>query len=167
LRSIALGPAPQRGDRNEVVRSEDAKLSLLAAIAHDTLAPFATIGGAAGAFACMTLRTAAPPRVSERDIVSIAGVAPNAKRVTLTFGAMQTPNVSRGLTLARAKGPQLDILKTSFFVSRRNVTPGCKRGFARVQDQLFAFLMRSSASATDFFHIPTSRVVELGDEIVV
>jgi KUP system potassium uptake protein len=99
--------------------------------------------------------------------IAHGALAPNAKRVTLTFGAMQTPNVSRGLTLARAKGPQLGILKTSFFVSRRNVTPGCKRGFARVQDQLFAFLMGSSASATDFFHIPISRVVELGDKIVV
>jgi KUP system potassium uptake protein len=114
----------------------------------------------------LTVRTAGQPRVADKDIAAIENVAPDVFRVTLTYGFMQSPNVSRGLALARQKGLPLDILKTSFFVSRRTVTWRPKRGVAHWQDILFIYLSRNATSATDFFHIPTSRVVELGDQII-
>jgi KUP system potassium uptake protein len=35
------------------------------------------------------------------------------------------------------------------------------------REKLFAAMSRNAASATDFFHIPTNRVVELGTQIEI
>jgi KUP system potassium uptake protein len=35
------------------------------------------------------------------------------------------------------------------------------------QDQLFIWLARSASDATDFFHIPTGRVVEVGTQVTI
>ncbi|MEQ1492269.1 MAG: KUP/HAK/KT family potassium transporter, partial [Terricaulis sp.] len=47
------------------------------------------------------------------------------------------------------------------------LVPTDKSGMPRWQDLLFIFLARNSSSATEFFHIPTSRVVELGTQVAV
>ena len=71
------------------------------------------------------------------------------------------------LTLARAHGLKFDIMRTSFFLSRRSVIPHAGRGVGRILDLLFVFLMRNATRAADFFHLPPSRVVELGAQVVL
>ena len=115
----------------------------------------------------VSIRTAPTPRVNDADRVTIEAVRDDIQIVTLSFGFMETPNVIRGLTLAREHGLAFDIMKTSFFLSRRALVPTEKSGMPRWQDLLFIFLARNSSSATEFFHIPTSRVVELGAQVAV
>ena len=115
----------------------------------------------------LSVKTAPMPRVADADRVKIETVRDDIQIVTLSFGFMETPNVIRGLTLAREQGLAFDIMKTSFFLSRRALVPTEKSGMPRWQDLLFIFLARNSSSATDFFHIPTSRVVELGTQVAV
>ena len=74
--------------------------------------------------------------------------------------------MARGLTLARDHGLKFDIMRTSFFVSRRSLMPRSRNSFAQVQDLLFVYLTRNAVRATDFFQIPASRVVELGTQVV-
>ena len=73
----------------------------------------------------------------------------------------------RELRLSRERGLAFDIMKTSFFLNRRALVPTGKSGMPRWQDLLFIFLVRHSSSATEFFHIPTIRVVELGPQVAV
>ena len=115
----------------------------------------------------LSIRTAAAPRASDADRVKIETLAPGIQAVTLSFGFMETPNVIRGLTLARERGLQFDIMTTSFFLSRRTLVPTAKSSMPRWQDLLFIFLARNASSATEFFHIPSSRVVELGAQVAV
>ncbi len=115
----------------------------------------------------VSIRTAPTPRVADKDRVTVEAVRPDIQIVTLSFGFMETPNVIRGLTLARQHGLHFDIMKTSFFLSRRGLVPSEKSGMPRWQDLLFIFLARNASSATEFFHIPTSRVVELGAQVAV
>jgi KUP system potassium uptake protein len=115
----------------------------------------------------LTVKTAAQPRVADEDIVSIEDFAPDVKRVTLTFGFMQSPNVVRGLTLARGKGLQIDTLKTSFFVSRRALVANAQGGMPHWQGLLYIWLTRNSTVASEFFHIPSARVVELGAQLAI
>lgn len=115
----------------------------------------------------LCVRTAPTPRVNDADRVNIEAVRDDIQIVSLSFGFMETPNVIRGLTLAREHGLAFDIMKTSFFLSRRALVPTDKSGMPRWQDLLFIFLARNSSSATEFFHIPTSRVVELGTQVAV
>lgn len=115
----------------------------------------------------LSVKTAPMPRVADADRVKIETVRDDIQIVTLGFGFMETPNVIRGLTLAREQGLAFDIMTTSFFLSRRAIVPTEKSNMPRWQDLLFIFLARNSSSATEFFHIPTSRVVELGTQVAV
>ena len=80
---------------------------------------------------------------------------------------METPNVPKALAIARTLGWQFDIMSTSFFLSRRSLKPAVRSGMPRWQDRLFIMLTRSANDATDYFHIPTGRVVEVGTQITI
>ncbi|ANP48032.1 potassium transporter Kup [Candidatus Viadribacter manganicus] len=115
----------------------------------------------------LSIRTAPTPRIADSERITVETIRPDIQIVTLSFGFMETPNVIRGLTLARERGLAFDIMTTSFFLSRRALVPTDKSGMPRWQDLLFIFLARNSSSATEFFHIPTSRVVELGAQVAI
>lgn len=115
----------------------------------------------------LTVRTLETPRAPETERVRIEEFMPDVKRVTLTFGFMETPNIVKALTASRKSGLKFDIMKTSFFLSRRTVIPSEKSGMPIWQDHLFVFLARNATNATDFFHIPSGRAVELGNQVMV
>jgi len=115
----------------------------------------------------LTVNTINAPRAPESERVKIEDFLPDVKRVTLTFGFMETPNVVKALTEARKHGLKFDIMKTSFFLSRRTIVPSEKSGMPLWQDHLFIFLARNATNATDFFHIPSGRAVELGNQVMV
>ncbi len=115
----------------------------------------------------LTIVTADTPRVSDEDRVTIAPISAHFSRVALKFGYMETPNVPKALAIARRQGWQFDIMSTSFFLSRRALKPAQHSGMPRWQDRLFIGLAKSASDATDFFQIPTGRVVEVGTQVTV
>jgi KUP system potassium uptake protein len=115
----------------------------------------------------LTIKTADMPRVREEDRVQLSPVTPRFTRVVLRFGFMESPNVPKALALARKRGLHFDIMSTSFFLSRRALRPQAHSGIPRWQDRLFIALARSASDATDFFQIPTGRVVEVGTQVTV
>jgi len=115
----------------------------------------------------LTVRFAGRPRISDADRVEMTTLAPGIISLILTYGFMESPNVSHGLALARGHGLKFDIMRTSFFLSRRTLVPSPKRGLAAVQDVLFVFLMRNATRAADFFSLPPTRVVELGAQVTL
>ncbi len=60
---------------------------------------------------------------------------------------------------------EFDMMDTSFFVSRETLIPTVRRGMARWRERLFVSMSKMAVKATDFFHIPTNRVVELGTQV--
>jgi KUP system potassium uptake protein len=107
------------------------------------------------------------PRVDSSKRVRIEPVGSTFMRVMLRFGYMETPNIPRALAIARKLGWQFDIMSTSFFLSRRALRPAPHSGMPRWQDRLFIWLARSANDATDYFQIPTDRVVEVGTQVTV
>ena len=45
--------------------------------------------------------------------------------------------------------------------------PSAHSGMPPWQDRLFIGLTKTASDATDFFHIPTGRVVEIGTQVTV
>ena len=115
----------------------------------------------------LTVRTSERPRVKEADRVRMEPINDDFKKLTVTYGFMETPNVPRALGLCRKQGLKFDIMSTSFFLGRRSLIPSARQGMPLWQDRLFIFLMRNAANPTDFFHIPPGRVVELGAQVAV
>jgi KUP system potassium uptake protein len=115
----------------------------------------------------LTIETADTPRVGLAERVRIEPVGETFLRVTLRFGFMESPNVPKALAIARKLGWQFDIMSTSFFLSRRLLKPAAHSGMPRWQDRLFIALSRTANDATDYFQIPTGRVVEVGTQVTV
>ncbi|HVZ50340.1 MAG TPA: potassium transporter Kup [Pseudolabrys sp.] len=115
----------------------------------------------------LTIVTGDTPRVPEAERVKIAPLSQHFSRVSLKFGYMEQPNVPKALAIARKHGWQFDIMSTSFFLSRRALKPSPQSGMPGWQDHLFIWLARSASDATDFFQIPTGRVVEVGTQVTV
>ena len=115
----------------------------------------------------LTIITADTPRVPEDERVQITPLSKHFSRVSLKFGYMEQPNVPKALAIARKHGWQFDIMSTSFFLSRRALKPSPQSGMPSWQDHLFIALARSASDATDFFQIPTGRVVEVGTQVTV
>jgi KUP system potassium uptake protein len=115
----------------------------------------------------LTIVTADTPRVPEHERVQMTQMSERFSLVALRFGYMETPNVPKALAIARRHGWQFDIMSTSFFLSRRSLKPAARSGMPRWQDQLFIGLARSANDATDFFQIPTGRVVEVGTQVTI
>ena len=115
----------------------------------------------------LTIRTAEVPRVPEREQLKIDELSDDVKRIVATLGYMETPRVPHLLALARRRGLNFDIMQTSFFLGRRSIKPSANSGMPLWQDNLFIFLSREATNATDFFHIPSGRVVEMGSQVTV
>jgi KUP system potassium uptake protein len=115
----------------------------------------------------LTIETAQTPRVDLSERVLMESISDKFSTVRLRFGFMEQPNVPRALVIARKLGWQFDIMATSFFVSRRSLKPSAHSGMPRWQDHLFIALSRSANDATDYFQIPTGRVVEVGTQVTI
>jgi len=115
----------------------------------------------------LTIETASTPRIDVSERVRLEEISPTFLRVALRFGFMESPNVPKALAIARKQGWQFDIMSTSFFLSRRALKPAAHSGMPRWQDHLFIALSRSANDATDYFQIPTGRVVEVGTQVTI
>jgi KUP system potassium uptake protein len=115
----------------------------------------------------LTVRTTDRPRVPESQRVTIEPISDDFKKLTISYGFMEQPNIPKALGVCRKQGLKFDIMSTSFFLGRRSVVASASQGMPLWQDRLFIFLTRNAANPTDFFHIPPGRVVELGTQVVV
>jgi KUP system potassium uptake protein len=113
------------------------------------------------------IRFADLPYVAASDRVAIEGLGEAFLRVTMRFGYMESPRVPKALAIARRQGWTFDIMTTSFFLSRRRLKPSANSGMPLWQDRLFIMLARNADDASDYFHIPTGRVVEVGTQVTV
>jgi len=115
----------------------------------------------------LTVETVETPRVPDDQRVRIEPINDDFKRLIITYGFMESPNLPKALALCRKLGLKFDIMATSFFVGRRSVVPSAQSGMPLWQDKLFIFLMKNAANPTDFYKIPPGRVVELGAQVTV
>jgi KUP system potassium uptake protein len=115
----------------------------------------------------LTIVTADTPRVRDEDRVHMLQVSSPFSKIALKFGYMESPNVPKALVIARKLGWHFDIMSTSFFLSRRSLKVAAHSGMPQWQDRLFIMLAKSASDASDFFQIPTGRVVEVGTQVTV
>jgi len=115
----------------------------------------------------LTIEIAPTPRIDPAERVRLEQISATFSKITLRFGFMESPNVPKALAIARKLGWQFDIMSTSFFLSRRALKPAAHSGMPRWQDHLFIALSRTANDATDYFQIPSGRVVEVGTQVTI
>jgi len=105
------------------------------------------------------------PVVAEEDRVELTPLNARFCTLTLRFGFMESPNVSRALGPARRAGLKFDVMTSTFFLGRRRIVPLSRRGWRRLTDRVFIAMLPFAADPSDYFHLPRDRVVELGSRM--
>jgi KUP system potassium uptake protein len=113
------------------------------------------------------ISTASQPKVENSERVRILKINPLFSVVVVNFGYMEEPNIPKALALCRKLGWKFDIMSTSFFLSRRSLKVSPHTGMPVWQDRIFIWMARNAADATEYFKIPTGRVVEIGAQVVI
>jgi len=109
-----------------------------------------------------TVLTAEVPYVGEPDRIEIKDLGHSFYRVFVRYGFMEQPDLPKALEACAERGLVFDMEKTSFFLSREVVVPKLAPPMMMWRELFFILMLRNAQSATDFFRIPTNRVVELG-----
>ncbi|MCF1707882.1 potassium transporter Kup [Tabrizicola sp. J26] len=115
----------------------------------------------------LTVETLRTPVAAPEERATWERLGEHFGRLTLRFGFMETPNISRSMALARRAGLKFDVMSSSFFLGRRRPVVTGPIGIERLLDQIYALLSRFSADPTDYYHLPRDRVVELGERVAV
>jgi KUP system potassium uptake protein len=116
----------------------------------------------------LTVEVRDVPWVSFEERVRVERLGNGCWRVRLRFGFMNRPDVNGALELCGPLGLKFEPMETSFFVSRQKIvaTEG-GIGMALWRDRLFATMARNAGDVTDYFNIPTNRVIELGTRVQI
>jgi KUP system potassium uptake protein len=115
----------------------------------------------------VTVRNLDVPLAEPEDRVKAEEAAPGIYKVTLSYGFMESPNVPRELESLGSQGIEFKPMQASYFLGRETVVPASVSKLRFIRRWLFLFMSRNAISATEFFRIPSDRVVELGVRIAV
>ena len=115
----------------------------------------------------VTVRTLDVPQAAPAERATAEEVAPGIYKVTLYYGFMESPNVPRALESLSVQGIEFKPMQTSYFLGRETVVPASVPKLRFIRRWLFLYMARNAVSATEFFRIPSDRVVELGVRIAI
>ncbi len=108
------------------------------------------------------------PHAAFEERVACERLGHNCWRVRVRYGFMNEPHIVRALEHCAALGLDIDMMDTSFFLSRQIIVPVAGRGaMAFWRERMFATMARNAGNATEFFNIPPNRVVELGTRVEI
>ena len=108
------------------------------------------------------------PHFAPENRVEIHPAGEGFFRVILHYGFMEEVDIPRDLSGISTCGEPFSMMSTSFFLGRQKLIASKKvRGMALWREKLFAWMLKSSESAMEFFKLPTNRVVELGSQLQI
>jgi len=111
-----------------------------------------------------TVVIAKVPHVPLAERLSLSNIDGELHRVRINYGFTDEVDVPAALGVSSTWTPGLKPMDTSYFLGRQTLIASDRPGMAIWRGKLFAWMVRNAESASDFFKLPTNRVVELGSE---
>ncbi|MBU3658217.1 MAG: potassium transporter Kup, partial [Rhodocyclaceae bacterium] len=87
--------------------------------------------------------------------------------ILIRYGFKEEPDIPEALSMCAAHGLPINMMETSFFLGRETLIPKLNSEMAFWREKLFITMYRNADSATNYFNIPTNRVVELGTQVAL
>jgi KUP system potassium uptake protein len=115
----------------------------------------------------VTVSTLDEPEAGEARRSAVEELAPGVHRVMLRYGFMESPNVPRALAELHDSGVHYDPMQVSYFLGRETVVRAIAPKLSLWRLWLFLLMARNAVPATEFFRIPSDRVVELGVRVAI
>ncbi len=110
------------------------------------------------------VETAQVPRIPAQERITLTSLGTGAYTLVLRYGFMEIPEIPASLlACANLTEPLVfNLMDTSFFVARESIGLARRSALGTLRRRVFIFLQRNAQNATEFFHIPANRMVELG-----
>ena len=117
----------------------------------------------------LTVETLEVPHVPLEDRVVVEPIGQGCWRATVRFGFKDSTDVPEALRVSRARAFDLDLMRTSYFLSRDTIAPlsNGSPAMAPWRKRIFAAMVRNASNAADYFRLPTNRVIELGSQVEI
>jgi KUP system potassium uptake protein len=103
--------------------------------------------------------------VARKDRVRIQDLGASFEQIEASFGFMEDQDVPELLEECARCGHPFDMMDTSFFVSRETLIASVAPGMALWRERLFVSMSKNATKASEYFNVPTNRVVELGTQV--
>lgn len=114
----------------------------------------------------LTVDTEHVPRVASGSRVRRIDLGHEFYNIDLRYGFMEHRDIPLALAEAMPAHAPFDLMNTSFFVSRASIERAPQKNRLNAFFRgLFTWLHRNESDATEFFHIPRNRMVELGTRV--
>ncbi len=107
------------------------------------------------------------PVTAREDRYEVEDFGQNVFQVTLHYGFMEEPDVEASLLEVDDARLPMAVESLTYFLGRETVIASSIPGMANWRERMFAFQLRSAASAARFFRLPTDRVVEVGSQVEI
>ena len=115
----------------------------------------------------VTVQNVDVPEIRAEERAEITELSPGIHRVLIRYGFMESPNLPRELSALQAVGLTVDPMQASYFLGRETLVAAAAPKMPMWRMWIFLLLARNSVSATEFFRIPSDRVVELGVRVAI
>ena len=115
----------------------------------------------------VTVQNLDEPEAGPERRTEVVELAPGIHRVLLRYGFMESPNIPRALEDLKDRGVAFEPMQVSYFLGREVLVPSMVPKMPIWRLWLFLVMARNAVSATEFFRIPSDRVVELGVRIAI
>ncbi len=113
----------------------------------------------------LTVVTDEIPHVSPADRVTVRRLGKGFSAVVARYGFMEDPDINDILAASQAKGLDVHVAATTFFLGRETLIAAEGPGMALWRERLFALMARNAQRATAFFRIPANQVFEVGAQV--
>jgi KUP system potassium uptake protein len=108
------------------------------------------------------------PYINDKERITLKDLGGNIFIVRAIYGFKETPDMGTILNLIEAKfDMKFDMMDTSFFLSRDTIVQSAIPGMAIWRERLFRWMYKNAGRQSDFFKIPTNRIVELGSKVEI
>lgn len=105
------------------------------------------------------------PHVTPSNRYKIKHLQAGFSQITASYGFMDQPDIPRFLNSLPESERISNLANITFFLGRETLFATKRPGMAIWRERLFAFLSRNAQPATNYYRVPTERVVEIGMQV--
>ena len=116
----------------------------------------------------VTIRVSEIPYVDEENRMETEILDKGFYRIGLNYGFKEEPDVPQALEKAfDTLGLEYNLMDISFFISREKLVPSMSNKMSIWREKLFVAMQKNTSPVSDFYKIPSNRVVELGSQVEI
>lgn len=116
----------------------------------------------------VTVVTDDEPYVAQNEREVVTDLSHNVSRVILKFGFMESPDIPTALSRAMFSHlPEFPKDEALYLLGKETFIVDGDSFFERMRQMIFSTMSKNSSSASDYFCLPSSQVLELGAQLSV